>query len=539
MVRAYKLSSFALNPWPFARWAPAAVFMAVVHPASPAGAQCLPAFASFVTHPAGSRPSALAVADLNGDGYADIAVPNHNLATVSVLLNSGAGTFPNRASYPVGAVPEDVVIHDLDLDEIPDLAVANFNSGTVSVLLGKGDGTFRAATSYQASSTPRAIAVGDVNNDGIPDIAAANDNTGTLSVLLGNGDGSFQSPFNFGALRNAYDVALSDVNSDGKLDAIVGGRTPDVRVGVMEGLGDGTFSGPVLYAAPGHIWSLVPADLNTDGHPDIVVCNYDNNTVSILRNTGAGLFAAAVNYPVGGRPQDVVVRDVTGDGRADLLVVNTAGDNLSLLRGVGDATFLPAIAYAVSPAGSSPLAIAAPDLNNDGRPDVVTANFDGGTISVLLNSGNHPRITTQPREFVRACPASASISVSASGPPAQGPLTFAWFKDDAPIPSDPRIIITTSPDGRTSTLRISPVIDADQGAYHATVANTCGLTASTAAQLTLCRVDLSCDGVVDFADYLEFLNLFAQGDGSVDFNGDGTVDFADYLDFLNLFDAGC
>lgn len=54
-----------------------------------------------------------------------------------------------------------------------------------------------------------------------------------------------------------------------------------------------------------------------------------------------------------------------------------------------------------------------------------------------------------------------------------------------------------------------------------------------------CPVDFNGDGVLDFADYLEFLNLFDALDPRVDFNQDGLVDFLDYLEFLNLFDAGC
>ncbi|MCC6676479.1 MAG: hypothetical protein IT436_04985 [Phycisphaerales bacterium] len=55
----------------------------------------------------------------------------------------------------------------------------------------------------------------------------------------------------------------------------------------------------------------------------------------------------------------------------------------------------------------------------------------------------------------------------------------------------------------------------------------------------LCPADLNKDGIVDFADYLEFLNLYDAGDPAVDFNHDGIVDFSDYLEFLNLYDAGC
>lgn len=54
-----------------------------------------------------------------------------------------------------------------------------------------------------------------------------------------------------------------------------------------------------------------------------------------------------------------------------------------------------------------------------------------------------------------------------------------------------------------------------------------------------CRADLNGDGLVDFSDYLEFLNLYDAGDPRADFNHDGLVDFSDYLEFLNHYDAGC
>lgn len=50
--------------------------------------------------------------------------------------------------------------------------------------------------------------------------------------------------------------------------------------------------------------------------------------------------------------------------------------------------------------------------------------------------------------------------------------------------------------------------------------------------------DRNNDGVVDFTDYLDFLNAFDAQDPSADYNGDCVVDFADYLEFLNWFDRG-
>jgi hypothetical protein len=50
-------------------------------------------------------------------------------------------------------------------------------------------------------------------------------------------------------------------------------------------------------------------------------------------------------------------------------------------------------------------------------------------------------------------------------------------------------------------------------------------------------IDYNEDGIIDFGDYLEFLNRFDAQDPSADLNGDSIIDFGDYLEFLNLFDA--
>ncbi|MCC6675586.1 MAG: EF-hand domain-containing protein [Phycisphaerales bacterium] len=54
-----------------------------------------------------------------------------------------------------------------------------------------------------------------------------------------------------------------------------------------------------------------------------------------------------------------------------------------------------------------------------------------------------------------------------------------------------------------------------------------------------CPIDYVPDGMIDFLDYLEFLNRYDSQDPSADLNHDGMVDFADYLEFLNLYDGGC
>ena len=56
---------------------------------------------------------------------------------------------------------------------------------------------------------------------------------------------------------------------------------------------------------------------------------------------------------------------------------------------------------------------------------------------------------------------------------------------------------------------------------------------------TSCVVDFNGDGILDFFDYLDFVDAFAAGLPAADFNGDAVVDLFDYLDFVDAYSAGC
>ena len=54
-----------------------------------------------------------------------------------------------------------------------------------------------------------------------------------------------------------------------------------------------------------------------------------------------------------------------------------------------------------------------------------------------------------------------------------------------------------------------------------------------------CAADFNHDGVIDFFDYLDFVNAFATRQAAGDYNHDGVIDFFDYLDFVQAFSIGC
>src|SRR5439155_25272991 len=96
-------------------------------------------------------------------------------------------------------------------------------------------------------------------------------------------------------------------------------------------------------------------------------------------------FAAAKDYATGGGPADVAAADLNGDGKPDLATANYADGTVSVLPNRGDGTFGSKHDY---PAGLGVTAVVTGDLNGDGKRDLVTANIWDDTVSVLLNKGD-------------------------------------------------------------------------------------------------------------------------------------------------------
>jgi hypothetical protein len=134
--------------------------------------------------------------------------------------------------------------------------------------------------------------------------------------------------------------------------------------------------------------SIAVADVNSDGNPDLFTANTGNNTVGVLLGNGTGTFQAAATYSTGGNnPISIAVADVNGDGKLDLLTANQGSHTVGVLLGNGNGTFQPIATYDTG-TNSFPYSIAVADVNSDGKPDLLTANFILSTVGVLLGNGN-------------------------------------------------------------------------------------------------------------------------------------------------------
>jgi hypothetical protein len=284
---------------------------------------------------------------------------------------------------------------------------------------------FGPGTTYgSGGSGILSVAIADVNGDGKPDVLVVNECgtsnlscgigsavNGSVAVLLGNGDGTFQSAVNYNSGGFiGYSLAVADINGDGKPDVVVVnacGNSTNCQgtVGVLLGNGDGTFEPAQTYSSGGSIaGSVAIADVNLDGKPDILVTNQcistadciygvSPGTVGVLLGNGDGTFQPALTYSNRAYgPESLAVGDMNGDGRPDLLAANYLG-SVSVLLGNGDGTFQSATTYETG--GSNSFSLALSDVNKDGKLDVVVSDECGkgctsnqGFVSLLLGNGD-------------------------------------------------------------------------------------------------------------------------------------------------------
>jgi hypothetical protein len=368
-----------------------------------------PSFSPQETFATGSDPASVVVADFNGDGKPDLAVANNASSTVSVLLNTtapGATTpsFSPQRTFAIGFLAFSMTVADVNGDGRADLIAANSNSNSVSVLLnttapGASTPSFAAQETFATGMSPSSVAVADFNGDGEPDLVVANFTSNTVSVLLNARvpiaiTPSFASQATFATGSVPQSVAVADFNGDGRRDLVVADTASGTLLVLLNTTAPGattpSFGPQQTFATGSGAFSVAAADVNGDGRPDLIDVS---DTVSVLLNTTAPgattvTFAPPVTFTTGNTPTSVAVADFNGDGSPDLVVANEVSETVSVLLNTtaAGATTPSFAAQETFFTGSSPISVAVADFNGDGKPDLVVANFESGTVSVLLDT---------------------------------------------------------------------------------------------------------------------------------------------------------
>jgi len=340
-------------------------------------------------------PPSVVVADVNGDGYADVLVPIWNDNEIAILDGNADGSLsaPQYVSV-VGAYA--VAVADMNGDGKADLiAIGSDNSQTttVSILLGDGHGNFQPVTSQQTVNGPypSVIGVADMDGDGQPDLVLYVE--GALVWLKNAGGGNFAPPVTLAT--PAYNLfALADFNNDGKPDILYPLFNYTTGINTFHLLlnqGGGKFTDQVAAGLTGISGPPTVIDFNLDGIPDLVVeqtpLGSATTTLYSFRGNGDGSFTqvTSMNIPL---PYTLVAGDFDHDGFPDLAGPN--GSQIMYLFGDGHGNFTPR--PIVAPDG---VAVGIGDINGDGLPDVVVddrINFVG--VSLGRRDRNYPSPVT-------------------------------------------------------------------------------------------------------------------------------------------------
>jgi hypothetical protein len=243
----------------------------------------------------------VATGDFDGDGNLDLVTESWGTDQVEVLFGDGKGGFRLPGTFfAVGKHPyQRLRVADLNGDGKADIITTNLEGDDVTILLADGRGAFRQppGSPFPCGDSPFNLAVGDVNGDGKLDLAIVNSPGSTsdrrgrdgLTILLGDGAGGFRmlagSPFATGRIPNR--VAIGDVDGDGVNDVAVS-SPDDNNITLFMMKRPGRVAATHTIRVSGRPKGLAIRDLNGDGKAEIVVTNSGDGTVTILLSNSAG-----------------------------------------------------------------------------------------------------------------------------------------------------------------------------------------------------------------------------------------------------------
>jgi hypothetical protein len=323
-------------------------------------------------------------ADLDNDGYNDLAVADNDSYNIGIYENDGFGNFSHVATYGVGANPGWIVAKDLNADGKLDIAISNDFTHDVTVFWGNGDCTFQNAFSLYTDGRNGEVIAVDINNDSYLNLMVSVFSQNHIAYFINNGNGTFQNVQYIPTSGSPFAIYSNNFDSDSDEDIAF---TALSNLCVMLNDGAGNFSSVGTIPMCSGTYSNTGGDVDNDGDVDIVSVNSGCNQIQIFLNNGSGVFSPGSIYATSIGPLDAELADLNNDGNLDIVTANKRQTfntgNCSVFLGMGNGAFTLENNYAT---GQWPGAVYIADLNGDQNLDFAVANFGAGTVSIFYNN---------------------------------------------------------------------------------------------------------------------------------------------------------
>ena len=363
-------------------------------------------FEPYEVYPTGSRPEAVAVGDVNGDGRNDaVMTTSFNFDDVNdyklfVLLQGESGQLSPPIKYPTQGSytnrPLSVDVGDVNNDGLVDVVVGN-SKASLEVFIQTSTGELEASALYPTAFST-VIKIADLNNDGLLDVAGIGWGGSDVAVFLQNTNGTLDAGLTYYAPHGGYDdLDIGDINSDGLTDIVVmsGQGYAHDNLAVLTQNTGGSFEPAVFYDLGGNELTkgVAVGDVNADGANDIAVTyggNSPNSKLGVFYQNGAGGLAPPVSHDSFDVPDAVEIADVDQDGRQDIVLLHEGWEVLGVYLQQGEGALQQEELYPVPLVSQyNPQGLDLGDINGDDRPDVVIADQNNGLVVLRHTSSRY------------------------------------------------------------------------------------------------------------------------------------------------------
>ena len=272
-------------------------------------------------YPCGSELKYTTKGDMNNDGRTDLISVRHDKGDISILYNTGNGTF-TETIISLGRVYANFLdVADMNGDNQLDIIVTAVLQDNVVIFYQITNGKFIEKSIYQTKE-PYFLQVTDVNNDQIPDITVSHKKA-NISVLINKGNETF--------LQQLIDVnldystfSLADMNNDNCVDIITGDLQSNFQISFNAG--NGTFLNPRKYPVLMAYHAMSISDINNDGTNDIILLHREFSEISILANMKNHTFITQMIFLMNTDAKHVGAIDINGDRRMEMIAISSSSD---------------------------------------------------------------------------------------------------------------------------------------------------------------------------------------------------------------------